>query len=133
MAPCLETHPSINILQARRFAKAMKASLIFSSTSHSINVQKVCVRTLAISVILLTVPLDIQDCALQSFRPKVHHSRDRGCGRAITAVSVGGIVTNMKARRSPIFKHREGVREKTEDFGLDEATSEAYHGSGENV
>ncbi len=29
-------------LQARRFAKAMRASLIFSSTSHSINVQKVC-------------------------------------------------------------------------------------------
>jgi GTP-binding protein of the ras superfamily involved in termination of M-phase len=29
-------------LQAKRFAKAMKASLIFSSTSHSINVQKVC-------------------------------------------------------------------------------------------
>ena len=28
--------------QARRFAKAMRASLIFSSTSHSINVQKVC-------------------------------------------------------------------------------------------
>ncbi|KAK6422787.1 Ras GTPase tem1 [Oleoguttula sp. CCFEE 5521] len=28
-------------LQARRFAKAMKASLIFSSTSHSINVQKI--------------------------------------------------------------------------------------------
>jgi GTP-binding protein of the ras superfamily involved in termination of M-phase len=28
--------------QAKRFAKAMKASLIFSSTSHSINVQKVC-------------------------------------------------------------------------------------------
>lgn len=27
--------------QARRFAQAMKASLIFSSTSHSINVQKV--------------------------------------------------------------------------------------------
>ncbi|KAI9709589.1 MAG: septum-promoting GTP-binding protein 1 [Bogoriella megaspora] len=27
--------------QARRFAKAMKASLIFSSTSHSINVQKI--------------------------------------------------------------------------------------------
>lgn len=31
-------------LQAKRFAKAMKASLIFSSTSHSINVQKVCLR-----------------------------------------------------------------------------------------
>jgi GTP-binding protein of the ras superfamily involved in termination of M-phase len=28
-------------LQARRFAKAMRAALIFSSTSHSINVQKV--------------------------------------------------------------------------------------------
>ncbi|KAG9248964.1 septum-promoting GTP-binding protein 1 [Calycina marina] len=28
-------------LQARRFAKAMRASLIFSSTSHSINVQKI--------------------------------------------------------------------------------------------
>lgn len=28
-------------MQAKRFAKAMKASLIFSSTSHSINVQKV--------------------------------------------------------------------------------------------
>ena len=27
--------------QARRFAKAMRASLVFSSTSHSINVQKV--------------------------------------------------------------------------------------------
>lgn len=30
-----------NFTQARRFAKAMRASLIFSSTSHSINVQKV--------------------------------------------------------------------------------------------
>lgn len=29
------------MVQAKRFAKAMKASLIFSSTSHSINVQKV--------------------------------------------------------------------------------------------
>lgn len=29
------------VFQARRFAKAMRASLIFSSTSHSINVQKV--------------------------------------------------------------------------------------------
>lgn len=27
--------------QAKRFAKAMKASLIFCSTSHSINVQKI--------------------------------------------------------------------------------------------
>jgi len=29
--------------KAKRFARAMKASLIFSSTSHSINVQKVCI------------------------------------------------------------------------------------------
>ena len=36
--------------QARRFAKAMRASLIFSSTSHSINVQKVC---LALSPLML--------------------------------------------------------------------------------
>jgi GTP-binding protein of the ras superfamily involved in termination of M-phase len=31
----------LTLIQARRFAKAMRASLIFSSTSHSINVQKV--------------------------------------------------------------------------------------------
>lgn len=33
-------------IQAKRFAKAMKASLIFSSTSHSINVQKVSLECL---------------------------------------------------------------------------------------
>lgn len=33
--------PYLTNMQARRFAKAMRASLIFSSTSHSINVQKV--------------------------------------------------------------------------------------------
>ena len=32
---------NIDHIQARRFAKAMRASLIFSSTSHSINVQKI--------------------------------------------------------------------------------------------
>ncbi|PMD46130.1 small GTPase [Hyaloscypha variabilis F] len=31
----------LTLIQARRFAKAMRASLIFSSTSHSINVQKI--------------------------------------------------------------------------------------------
>lgn len=42
-------------LQAKRFAKAMKASLIFSSTSHSINVQKVShVRTLPRTASLTT-------------------------------------------------------------------------------
>ena len=35
------TRNDIARLQARRFAKAMKAPLIFSSTSHSINVQKI--------------------------------------------------------------------------------------------
>jgi len=34
--------------QAKRFAKAMKASLIFSSTSHSINVQKVSLSWLCL-------------------------------------------------------------------------------------
>lgn len=33
--------------QAKRFAKAMRASLIFSSTSHSINVQKVSLQIYA--------------------------------------------------------------------------------------
>ncbi|KAJ5102235.1 hypothetical protein NUU61_004457 [Penicillium alfredii] len=32
---------TLTVMQAKRFAKAMKASLIFSSTSHSINVQKI--------------------------------------------------------------------------------------------
>lgn len=38
---CANTENLIHYSQARRFAKAMRASLIFSSTSHSINVQKV--------------------------------------------------------------------------------------------
>jgi len=37
--------------QAKRFAKAMKASLIFSSTSHSINVQKVSLLSLSLSLL----------------------------------------------------------------------------------
>ena len=37
--------------QAKRFAKAMKASLIFSSTSHSINVQKASLLSLSLSCI----------------------------------------------------------------------------------
>ena len=35
------THPAFRIVQARRFSRAMKAPLIFCSTSHSINVQKI--------------------------------------------------------------------------------------------
>lgn len=42
-------------LQAKRFAKAMKASLIFSSTSHSINVQKVSL----IPPVLFSQPLTL--------------------------------------------------------------------------
>lgn len=38
---CWRTDLLSNQIQAKRFARAMKASLIFSSTSHSINVQKV--------------------------------------------------------------------------------------------
>ena len=42
-------------LQAKRFAKAMKASLIFSSTSHSINVQKVSrINTTGLTEVWLT-------------------------------------------------------------------------------
>lgn len=37
-----QQEPPTDSSQAKRFARAMKASLIFSSTSHSINVQKVC-------------------------------------------------------------------------------------------
>ena len=43
-------------LQAKRFAKAMKASLIFSSTSHSINVQKVCLRHAGVVDDMLILP-----------------------------------------------------------------------------
>lgn len=41
--PLCNTHCRVfyRALQARKFAKAMKAPLIFTSASHSINVQKV--------------------------------------------------------------------------------------------
>lgn len=44
---------TLTLSQAKRFAKAMKASLIFSSTSHSINVQKVRFISPEISVLLV--------------------------------------------------------------------------------
>jgi GTP-binding protein of the ras superfamily involved in termination of M-phase len=43
--------------QARKFARAMKASLIFSSTSHGINVQKVCSQTLSSLIITQTIQI----------------------------------------------------------------------------
>ena len=42
----MTTENVLILLKAKRFAKAMKASLIFSSTSHSINVQKVSILCL---------------------------------------------------------------------------------------
>lgn len=64
--------------QARRFAKAMRASLIFSSTSHSINVQKVSQSCLAL-IVALTFTADIQNRPLESLRPQVYNTRDREC------------------------------------------------------
>jgi hypothetical protein len=58
----------------------MKASLIFSSTSHSINVQKVRKQVLVVRVKL--TPADLQDCSVESVRPEVHDSRDREHWRA---------------------------------------------------
>jgi GTP-binding protein of the ras superfamily involved in termination of M-phase len=49
--------------QARKFARAMKASLIFSSTSHGINVQKVWITRLVYR--LLLIKLDFQNCSVQ--------------------------------------------------------------------
>lgn len=74
-------------LQAKRFAKAMKASLIFSSTSHSINVQKVS-KLLANARVFADHATDLQDCPRQGIRSQMHDSRDRECRRASAAVQV---------------------------------------------
>lgn len=63
--------------QARRFAKAMRAALIFSSTSHSINVQKVrpaAYREPSTFASRDANPsiLDLQNCPVQSLRSQVH-------------------------------------------------------------
>lgn len=63
-------------LQAKRFAKAMKASLIFSSTSHSINVQKVSWFPCNVSRSPANHATDLQDRPGQGIRPQVHNSRD---------------------------------------------------------
>jgi len=88
-------------LQAKRFAKAMKASLIFSSTSHSINVQKVStakagkgVRNEAANSLA-----DLQDRTLKSIRPALHDTGDRARRRATIALPAGGLrsrVANIK-------------------------------------
>ena len=66
----------ITFYQARRFAKAMRAALIFSSTSHSINVQKVGHTSLAVIGPGTDCFADLQDRTIQSLRPKMHHSRN---------------------------------------------------------
>ncbi len=76
--------------QARRFAKAMRAALIFSSTSHSINVQKVSAE-LRLCFFLVTSAnpcTDLQDCSFQGLRPEVHNTRDRERRRTAPAVPV---------------------------------------------
>lgn len=73
--------------QARRFAKAMRASLIFSSTSHSINVQKVSTHPEMHHRHANMIPTDIQDRTLKSLRPEMYYSRDRECRRTVVTVS----------------------------------------------
>lgn len=72
-------------IQARRFAKAMRASLIFSSTSHSINVQKVSQYASTCTTRMeAKESLDFQNSFIQGIRSEMHHSRDREHRRAIT-------------------------------------------------
>lgn len=53
----------------------MRASLIFSSTSHSINVQKV-LNSYAVNLIPANQLPDLQDSVVKSFRPQMHYSGD---------------------------------------------------------
>ena len=82
------TSTQLTIFQARRFAKAMRASLIFSSTSHSINVQKVHLFPLDPQSLPFwphltskfpsnNPSIDLQNRPLQSLRPKMHNPRNR--------------------------------------------------------
>ena len=65
-------------LQAKRFAKAMRASLIFSSTSHSINVQKVQRDIYAFKILLLLCGRNT-DQALQIFKIVLSKAFDLKC------------------------------------------------------
>jgi len=87
--------------QARRFAKAMRASLIFSSTSHSINVQKVRTHpeTHPHDSHTNLIAADIQDRTFESLRPEMHYSRDRECRR--TVVTVSDSVGNTRGETIP--------------------------------
>ena len=64
--------------QARRFAKAMRASLIFSSTSHSINVQKVLLIPIPTPLPpRLTTPSSLRRRSSRSSSPKHSTSNAR--------------------------------------------------------
>ena len=80
----------------------MKASLIFSSTSHSINVQKV--GNLPVQArICADLVSDIQDRAIESVRPQVHDSRDRKHWRATSPLPgrlVAGPTSETPDRRN---------------------------------
>lgn len=82
-------------LQAKRFAKAMKASLIFSSTSHSINVQKVqnlrYLRSGLFKLLPANKSSDLQNCPFQSLRPALYDSGNRKRGRTTPALPVRGL------------------------------------------
>lgn len=81
---------SNSIAQARRFARAMKASLIFSSTSHSINVQKVRVSAPqdCFPQPNKVPPQDFQNRSVKSIRPQVYDPRDREHRRATASLPV---------------------------------------------
>jgi len=77
----------------------MKASLIFSSTSHSINIQKVglwefgCFMKAWSSNLL---HLDIQDRVVEVVRSEVYDTRNRAGRRATALVprDLGGVIPN---------------------------------------
>ena len=64
----------------------MKASLIFSSTSHSINVQKVRVTSLSAVETDTDSAIDLQDCLVQGIRSQVHDTRNRKRRRAASSL-----------------------------------------------
>jgi GTPase SAR1 family protein len=86
-----------DFMQAKRFAKAMKASLIFSSTSHSINVQKVL--TLDILTYKANYLLDLQDCSLQGVRSQVHNTRNREYWRTFTPLPIRLVTGGQRKKR----------------------------------
>ena len=87
-------------LQAKRFAKAMKASLIFSSTSHSINVQKVTNPAhFTHPSIPANTASDLQDRPFKSVRPALHDSGNRKRGRTTPTLSIRRLKMDRSAKQ----------------------------------